>query len=44
MYGFLGDIFPLYLVFAVGSIISLFPMLYMCFHKQTKTFIMTNCE
>lgn len=44
MYGLLGDIFPLYLVFAVGSILSLIPMLYMCFHKQTKAFILTNCE
>ncbi len=44
MYGFLGDVFPLYLVFAAGSILSLVPMLYMCFHKHTKSFILTHCE
>ncbi|MBQ8202046.1 MAG: MFS transporter [Clostridia bacterium] len=44
LYGLLGDIFPLYLVFAAGSILSLLPMLYMCFHKQTKAFILTHCE
>lgn len=44
LYGLLGDIFPLYLVFAAGSILSLFPMMYMCFHRQTKAFILTHCE
>ena len=31
-YGFLGDIFPLYLVFVGGGIFSLAPMIYMCLH------------
>ena len=44
LYGLLGDIFPLYLVFAVGNILSLFPMLYMCFHPQTKSFIIEHGE
>ena len=44
LYGVLGDVFPLHLVFAVGNGISLVPMLYMCFHKETKTFIMEHCE
>ena len=44
IYGFLGDIFPLYLVFAVGTIISLAPMLYMCFHPKTREFILENCD
>ena len=44
IYGFLGDVFPMYLVFAIGNIISLFPMLYLCFHRKTKTFILENCE
>ncbi|MBE5814880.1 MAG: MFS transporter [Clostridiales bacterium] len=44
IYGFLGDVFPLYLVFAAGSILSLLPMIYMCFHKQTKAFILSHCE
>ena len=42
LYGVLGDIFPLYIVFAIGSFISLFPMLYMCFHKRTKNFILAH--
>ena len=42
IYGVLGDIFPLHLVFAAGSAISLIPMLYICFHKDTKTFISTH--
>ena len=44
IYGLLGDVFPLYLVFAVGNAISLVPMLYMCFHPKTKTFILEYCE
>ena len=44
IYGFLGDIFPMYLVFAAGSFISLFPMVYVCFHRQTKTFILEHCQ
>lgn len=38
----LGDVFPLHLVFIAGSILSLAPMLYMCFHPQTKAFVMEN--
>jgi MFS family permease len=44
IYGFLGDVFPLYLVFAAGSILSLLPMIYLCFHKQTKAFILSHCD
>lgn len=44
LYGLLGDVFPLYLVFAAGSIISLAPMMYMCFHRDTKAFVLTHCE
>ena len=44
VYGLLGEAFPLYLVFTAGSLLSLAPMLYMCFHKETKTFIMEHCE
>ncbi len=39
MYGVLGDVFPLYLVFVVGSAISLIPMLYMCLHPRTREFV-----
>ena len=41
-YGFLGEVFPLYLVFAVGSTISLAPMLYMCFHRNVREFILRH--
>ena len=42
VYGILGDIFPLYIVFALGSLISLAPMLYLCFNKRTKEFILSH--
>ena len=42
LYGFLGDVFPLYLVFAVGTVISLVPMLYMCSHPRAKEFVLTH--
>ena len=40
IYGLLGDVFPLYLVFTVGNLISLAPMLYLCFNNKTKKFIL----
>ena len=42
IYGLLGEAFPLYLVFAGGSIISLAPMLYLCFHSRTKEFVLEH--
>jgi MFS family permease len=42
LYGVLGDVFPLYLVFVVGNAISLIPMLYMCFHPRTKEFVLNH--
>ena len=42
LYGFLGDAFPLHLVFAVGTAISLVPMLYMCSHPRAKEFVLTH--
>ena len=42
MYGLLGDLFPLYIVFAAGNVISLAPMLFLCFHLTTKKFVMTH--
>ena len=44
VYGFLGDVFPMYITFVVGNALSLIPMLYLCFHKETKRFIIENCE
>ena len=40
LYGVLGDVFPLYLVFVAGSMIGLIPMLYLCFHPRTKAFVL----
>lgn len=42
IYGILGDIFPLYIVFSIGSALSLIPMLYLCFHPKTKNFILSH--
>lgn len=41
-FGFLGDIFPLTLVFVIGNVISILPMIYMCMHRNTKEFIINN--
>ena len=42
IYGVLGDILPLYLVFTVGNLLSLVPMLYMCFNPRTREFVLTH--
>ena len=42
IYGFLGDVFPLYLVFTVGNLLSLAPMLYLCFNPRTKEFVLSH--
>ncbi len=42
IYGALGDIFPLYIVFTAGTLISLVPMMYLCFNPKTKSFILTH--
>lgn len=42
IYGVLGDVFPLYLVFTVGSLLSLAPMLYLCFNPRTREFVLSN--
>ncbi len=39
IYGMLGDVFPLALVFSVGMSISLVPMLHLCFHPRTREFM-----
>lgn len=44
IYGFLGEFFPLYIIFAIGNAISLVPMLYVCFHPETKRFVLEHCE
>ena len=42
IYGFLGDIFPLYLVFVAGTILTLVPMVFACFHRITREFLSTH--
>ena len=42
IYGLLGDVFPLYLVFTAGMVISFIPMLYMCSHPRTREFILSH--
>ncbi len=42
IYGVLGDILPLYLVFTVGNLISLLPMLILCFSPRTKKFVLEH--
>ena len=42
IYGLLGDVFPLYLVFVTGTAVSLIPMMYLCFHPETKKFVLSH--
>ena len=42
IFGILGDLFPLYLVFIAGTVLSVPPMAYLCFHKNTREFIVTH--
>ena len=42
VYGLFCDVFPIYIVFIVGSALSLIPMLYLCIHPRTREFILTH--
>ena len=42
IYGLICDVFPVYIVFTVGSAISLVPMIYFCSHPKTKKFMLTH--
>ena len=42
LYGALGEVFPLHLLFALGSLISVVPMLYMCFNPKTREFVLSH--
>ena len=44
LYGLLGEVLPLTLIFCIGQVLCLVPMLYLSFHKQTKSFILSYCE
>lgn len=39
IYGFLGEFFPLYIVFSIGCALSLPLMIFMCFHPRIKRFV-----
>ena len=42
LYGILGDIFPMYLVFVAGTALSLIPMVYMSCHPHTREFVCSH--
>ena len=42
IFGVLGDVFPLYLVFTAGCLLSVLPMAYMCLHKHAREFVLMN--
>lgn len=42
IFGVLCDIFPLYLVFVAGSLLTIPTMLYLCLHKNTREFILNH--
>ena len=42
IFGVLGDVFPLYLVFVAGSLLTIPPILYLGLHKNTREFIISN--
>lgn len=42
LYGFLCDIFPIYLVFIVGNALSVIPIIHMCIQSDTKEFVVNN--
>ena len=42
IFGVLGDVFPLYLVFVAGSLLTIQPMLYLGLHRRTREFIISN--
>lgn len=44
LYGILGDMMPMAILFSIGGAISLIPMVYLSFHPRTKAFILTHAE
>ena len=42
IFGVLCDVFPLYLVFVIGNVLTILPMLYLCLHKNTREFILNH--
>ena len=44
LFGLAGEVFPLSATFAVGSLVTLVPIVYLCFHRKTKEFILAHQE
>lgn len=42
IYGLLGEVFPLHLVFLVGNVLGFAPVVYLVLHKTSKEFILSN--
>lgn len=42
VYGVLCDIYPLVIIFVIGNILSIIPMIYLCIHKDAKEFILKH--
>jgi len=42
IYGFLGDVFPLKYVFAVGFSMSILPMILLCTNPRSKKFMLEH--
>lgn len=42
LFGILCDIFPVYLVFTAGNVLTILPMMYLCLHKNMREFILNN--
>lgn len=42
IFGALGEVFPLYIVFVMGNVLSIGPMIWLCLHKNTKEFILNQ--
>lgn len=44
IYGVLGEFMPLYLLFSIGTLMSLAPMIYLSVQPKTREFILENSE
>ena len=42
IYGVLCDIFPITAVFVAGGVVAFLPMAYLCFHKDTREFVLEH--
>lgn len=42
VFGVLGEMLPLYILFVMGNVLSIIPMIWMCLHKNTREFILES--